>query len=71
VEKLASGIASRTCPEGRVTADLAIRECPAGDEKEHCETEFATANVDVAENVGVPLVGREELRDRASSGGNS
>ena len=33
---------------GRVTADLAIRECPAGDEKEHCETEFATANFNVA-----------------------
>lgn len=56
---------------GRDTADSTNREYPAGDKKEHCKTEFATANFNVVPNVGVPLVGLEELRDRASSGGNS
>ena len=71
MEELTPGGCVSDLFRGRVTADSTNREYPEGDEKEHCKTEFATANLNVAPNVGVPLVGLEELRDRASSGGNS
>ena len=44
-----------------VTADFTIRECPAGDEKERCQTEFAAASFKMTPNVGVPLVGSREF----------